>query len=150
MAPGATIIPIAKNLTRDDQIIDQVTQNFLLDLIGDLPPTERRSVDQGATAITRSTFANYDIINRSFGFRPNEVGVIQTLEHARWYARNLPRTLEAAWQINTPDAEKTIVVYAAGNDGGSHPLLGAALPFLFPDCVGIIWPSPPQILIRGP
>ena len=135
VAPGATIIPIAKNLT-DDQEVDQVTANFLLNLIGDLSPADRRTVDQSIANSIYASSANYDIINRSFGYRPDELGVIQTIDEARWYARNLPRTLEASWQINTPDAEKTIVVYAAGNDGGSHPVLGAALPFLFSDLRG--------------
>ena len=40
----------------------------------------------------------------------------------RWYRRYLPRTLEAALQVGTPDSRKTILVYAAGND--SEPWSG--------------------------
>jgi len=136
VAPGATIIPIAKNLTQDDQSESYQAALRALQDIATFPPALRHELDAFVAGSIRANTANFDIVNRSFGLRPDVLGVIETVETARWYARNLPKTLEAAWQINILDAEKTIFVYAAGNDGGRVPILGAALPFLFTEVRG--------------
>ncbi|MCY3956491.1 MAG: S8 family serine peptidase, partial [Nitrospira sp.] len=135
VAPNATIIPIAHNLT-DDQVGESLFEATLMFIAEELPATDRIILDNTIATSIQADYANYDIINRSFGFRPTLPGIIETVETAQWYARHLPRTLETVWQSNTPDAEKTIVVYAAGNDSGGAPLFGASLPFIFPELRG--------------
>ena len=54
----------------------------------------------------------------------------------RWYQQNLPNTLRAYLQLDTPDAEKTILVYAAGNASMAFSGIGADLPYYVPDLRG--------------
>ena len=44
----------------------------------------------------------------------------------QWYRGYMSQTLDAEWQTNTPDTRKTILAYAAGNDGQRWSGLGAA------------------------
>ena len=136
VAPGATIIPIAKNLT-EDQAVDQVTQNFILNLIPGLPTADRRALDEFVASEIRTNAANYDIINRSFGVRHSGADLRNIRSGlVGWYRQHLPRTLEAAWQLHTPDAEKTIIVYSAGNEGDPFPHVDSRQPYDFPELRG--------------
>ena len=146
VAPGATIIPVATNLT-DDQSAENDADALLLREIAALPPASRRQLDEEIAAIVRTRYERFDIINRSFGV-PN-TDLVALLNNARtiddqiaWYRANLPKTLRAEWQADRSDADKTIVVYAAGNDyrpgneGARLPTLGALLPFGYAELRG--------------
>ena len=101
-----------------------------------IPFAIRQQFDEEVARLVRDDYANFDIINRSYGVRLSEFAVLNSIEEAEWFSRHLPQSLNAIWQTGTPDAEKTIIVYAAGNDGDHAPGLGALLPYGFPELRG--------------
>ena len=135
VAPAATIIPSANNLS-DDQAASAVAERALQIVIEALPTADRRQLDDTVAQDVRDDYARFDIINRSYGTRVSEISVIDSVDTARWFRTYLPKTLSAIWQTDTPGADKTIVVYAAGNDGDPVPGLGALLPYGFPELRG--------------
>ena len=135
VAPGATIIPTAKNLS-DDQLDEDVASADVQRAIATLPSADRRQLDNELARLVRDDYAKFDIINRSYGTPVSEFAVVYNVESARWFSAYLPQTLNAIWQTDRPDADKTIVVYAAGNDGDPVPGLGALLPYGFPELRG--------------
>ena len=135
VAPEATIIPTAKNLT-DDQNTNALAGRTLQLVIETLPSADRGELDGIVARNLRDDYANFDIINRSYGTRLSELAIIDSVDTARWFRSYLPKTLNAIWQTDRPDAEKTILVYAAGNEGDPAPGLGALLPYGFPELRG--------------
>ena len=135
VAPGATIIPTAKNFADDPRVSAAVERELRL-VIETLPTTDRRQLDDIVAQGVRDDYAKFDIINRSYGRRFSQFSVVDSIETVRWFRAYLPETLDAIWQADTPDADKTIVVYAAGNDGDPVPGLGALLPYGFPELRG--------------
>ena len=137
VAPEATIIPIAQNLT-DDQRANAYADAAIRYAITLLPATERRQLDNQLASNTRNEYAKFDIINRSYGraqFDP-EVESSAIASELRWYRHYLPRYLNAVLQVDRPDAEKTILVYAAGNDEQPYSGLGADYPYYIPELRG--------------
>lgn len=137
VAPEATIIPIAQNLS-DDQIADAFADEALRLVIATLPDAGRRRLDSEIATAQRNEYGKFDIINRSYGTSFFDPGVISSSidSELRWYVQYLPKTLDAVLQTDTPDAEKTILVYAAGNEGEPYSGLGADLPFYIPELRG--------------
>ncbi len=135
VAPEATVIPIAKNLT-DDQHIDAAVGRALRVWIQALPSTDRRQLDDESARSVRDDYTKFDIINRSYGKRLSQFAVIDSVRTAEWFSAYLPRTQSALWQSDVPASQKTILVYAAGNDGDRAPGLGALLPFFIPELRG--------------
>ena len=135
VAPEATIIPIARNLT-NDQDAENHAENQLRSWIQGLPLGNRRTVDNLLADGLRDHYSKFDIINRSFGWSASDYAIIETEEDADWYRQYLPRTRNARWQTDRPDAQKTILVYAAGNDSEHRPGLGAYEPYLFAELRG--------------
>ena len=137
VAPEATIVPLAKNLTgdQDDNALADAALRFLITL---LPAAERGQLDNFLASSYRDVYAKFDIINRSYGVDLFDADVIssQIDSELRWYQRYLPKTLTAAFQVGTPDARKTILVYAAGNSGEPYSGLGADLPYYIPELRG--------------
>ena len=131
IASEATIIPIAQNLS-DDQSVDALAERVLQLWIEALPTAGRLRLDDDVARNVRDNYANFDIINRSYGTRVSELAIIDSVESARWSRAYLPKTQNAIWQTDRPDAEKTIIVHAAGNDGDPVPSRGALLPHGFP------------------
>ena len=101
-----------------------------------LPIADRRRLDDDVARYVRDDYAKFDIINRSYGTRLSEFAVIDSIQTAEWYRAYLPKSLNASSQTDRPDADKTILVYAAGNDGDPVPGLGALLPYGFPELRG--------------
>ncbi len=137
VAPAATIIPIAQNLT-DDQRTDALADAAVRQAIALLSPADRTQMDQQLASDLRNEYAKFDIINRSYGtaiFDPQEVSSAVDSE-LRWYRRNMPRYLDALLQVDRAADEKTIVVYAAGNEGEPWSNLGADLPYHIPELRG--------------
>ena len=137
VAPEATIIPIARNLT-DDQGADALADKYIRNVIASLPAPAREGFDENNAIAWREDYAKFHIINRSWGaaiFDPEEIstGVESEL---RWYNTYMPKTLQAFLQVDTPDAEKTILVYAAGNDSAPYSGIGADLPYWIPELRG--------------
>ena len=139
VAPEATIIPIAQNLTDDqDQRADAFANAALQLVIAELPTADRRFLDNELANARRNEYARFDIINRSYGrplFDPDVV-FNEINAELQWYSRYLPRFLDAILQVDRPDAEKTILVYAAGNEGQPYSGLGADLPYYIPELRG--------------
>ena len=137
VAPDATIIPIARNLT-DDQFEEDFAGAAFRLIATLLPTVERQQLDDIVASRYRDNYANYDIINRSFGidiFDPSVISSQINLE-LQWYRQYLPKTLNASLQSGTPDDQKTILVYAAGNSGERWSGLGADLPYYIPELRG--------------
>ena len=137
VAREATIIPIAKNLT-DDQGAEFYASDVLRRAITILSPTDRRQVDGEFARSWRDHYENFDIINRSYGtdFFESDIIAAEVDSTLRWYRSYLPSTLNAFFQIGTPDAEKTILVYAAGNAGEPWSAVEADLPYYVPELRG--------------
>ena len=133
VAPEATIIPIANNLT-DDQGASVFAGQTLRSAVAALPANLRRNLDNEAANFHRENYAKFDIINRSYGMSLFDPDVIsrEIERELRWYRTYLPRTLNAYFQTGTPEANRTILVYAAGNDGEAYSGIGADLPYYVP------------------
>ena len=138
VAPEATIIPIAQNLTDDDQGSNAFADETLRYYIALLPATTRNDFDNELASAQRNEYAKFDIINRSYGIELFDPDVVSSAIHSelQWYRQYMPGYLNAAFQVNTPDAEKTILVYAAGNKGQPYSGLGADLPYYIPELRG--------------
>ena len=131
VAPQATIIPYANNFDPDDQDEDAFIGRELQSLISRLSAAERTELDRILSQEQRDAYAKFDIINRSYGasiYDQDEVSRIIDAETI-WYSRNLPRTFAALLQTDRSAAERTIIVYAAGNDSEDWSSLQADLPY---------------------
>lgn len=133
VAPGATIIPVANNLT-NDQRAERSADEVIRAAIMSLPSSDREELDDIWAREVRENYANFDIINRSYGISIFDPEVIsrEIASELAWYDTYLPKYLSAHFQVGTPDAEKTILVYAAGNDGEAYSGIGADLPYYLP------------------
>lgn len=137
VAPEATIIPIARNLSDDQDEENFAGAAFRL-ITTLLPTADRQQLDDIVANAYREDYAKFDIINRSYGipiFDPNVISA-EIDSELRWYRQYLPKTLNATLQIGTPDPQKTIFVYAAGNDSEPWSGLGADLPYYIPELRG--------------
>ena len=137
VAPEATVIPIARNLS-DDQGEENLAGAALRFAITLLPTADRGQLDDILASSYRDDYAKFDIINRSFGIEIFDPDIISSEINSEllWYRRYLPKTLNAVFQVGTPDARKTILVYAAGNSGQAYSGLGADLPYYIPELRG--------------
>ena len=137
VAPGSTIIPIAQNLS-DDQRTNAFADETLRRWISVLPATTRSALDNELANVQRDNYAKFDIINRSYGvplFDPDVVSS-EVGSELQWYRRYLPKYLDAILQADRTNAEKTILVYAAGNEGQRWSSIGADLPFYIQELRG--------------
>ena len=137
VAPEATIIPIARNFS-DDQVENAFADAALRSAITFLPSAERGQLDDLLATTYRENYAKFDIINRSYGIDLFDPDVIssEVESELRWYRRYLPKTMNAALQVGTPESRKTILVYAAGNSGQPWSGLGADYPYYVPEVRG--------------
>ena len=138
VAPEATIIPVARNFSPDEQWEEGLADADLRSAIALLGSAELRELDDALASVYREGYANFDIINRSYGvpeFDPDTVSSAIASE-LQWYRQYLPNTLDALLQVGTPDARKTVLVYAAGNEGQPHPGFSADLPYHIPELRG--------------
>jgi len=105
-------------------------------------PASFRGFDEQSQGLYRRIGSATRIINHSFGYE----GVV-TAYTADQYRAAFGRTVDSLIQAGTPDAEKIIMVWAAGNSNGkrdargnladaSSPNLTAATPHYFPELKG--------------
>ena len=137
VAPAATIIPVAQNLT-DDQRADVVADAAVRQAIALLSPADRRQLDNRFASNQLSEYAKFDIINRSYGTAIFDPEVVSSAidSDLRWYRQYMPRYLDAVLQADRAADEKTILVYSAGNEGETWSGLGADLPYYIPELRG--------------
>ena len=139
VAPGAEIVPVAVNLSASPLgftgRLEQDEIDIVVEVLLDQWESEGR-LDEFDALIAPGvdeSFDYFDIINRSYGTR--SLGSLidfigQHLEREigiNWFRANLPRTWAAL--IQQGRSEKTIEVWAAGNDEQPAPSIDAALPF---------------------
>ena len=89
---------------------------------------------------TRHGYRNVDILNRSYGIHAD--ADTKRLLESRYHWRGeglrllLPQFWRAHMQTSTPPSERTIVVYAHGNESSEQGGLGADIPFYEPHVRG--------------
>ena len=138
IAPGATIVPLAKNFRDSAQRARREEQYRLTRS----DPSEAAPLDSTYSRIVGLEYRAFDIINRSFGvgvFDP--VDVIDSLDSStQWwgeaYRRTFPKTWRSMLQADRHPDDRTIIVYAVGNSSQKHGGLGADLPRHLPDARG--------------
>ena len=82
VAPGATVVPVARDFSRQGQHAKSQAERSLLHLISTLSDSDRRAIDSEVAREIESDYAHYDIINRSFG-----IGVFDSRVHLRSFKR---------------------------------------------------------------
>ena len=142
VAPGATIIPIARDFSGEGQGAQRALERSELARIRDLPELDRRMIDSSQADEIVSDYAHYDILNRSFAiplYDPESIAAVLDDETQWWgeqFRQLLPRTWRAFMQTGVHPDDRTIVVYGAGNNTEEHSALGARLPFYEPHVRG--------------
>ena len=138
-APEAVIVPLATN--PDEQIEVLLARSVLLAAYAD-DPAEAANLESAYARERREWYASADIINSSYG-TPVEW---DSAEHEELLAGEasmrelLPLYWDAYTQRERPEAERTIQVFAAGNErsetGDRAVGFEAALPYFFDEFRG--------------
>ena len=129
VAPRAAIIPIAVNFDEQDE-----TREHWGEILQDVEQSRKSSDQSYADEIDlflanshNERYANFDIINQSYGIGADGFSHLELAEFESWVETNLPEYWRAYTQQDA--AEKTIAVWAAGNDGLPTPSADAAFPY---------------------
>lgn len=134
VAPGATIVPMAKDFSLEGQSAQRRVEQSLLREIRDLPDSDRRTLDAELAEQITADAQHYDIINRSFGigvFDPASIAAVLDDETQWWgerFRQILPMTWRAFMQTGVHPDERTVIVYATGNQTEEFGGLGADIP----------------------
>ena len=142
IAPGATVVPIVEDFSWDGQIEQSAANTVLLTFVRGLSASARQQVDELLADEIEADYANFDVINRSYGipvFDPVTIGEVLNSETEWWGAslrRILPHTWRAFMQTGTHPDDRTVVVYAAGNQSEEFSALGADIPYYEPHVRG--------------
>lgn len=138
VAPGSHIVPLSINFDEQDEV-QIVVETILNDptLLG-VSPVE---FDRLIADSVKDNYANYDIINRSYGSGSSDwdlhvQAIIDSINGWSDFKINFPRWSRALMQLDVPEAEKTIEVWAAGNEGQFIPSAEATFPFYEPNVRG--------------
>ena len=138
VARGADIVPRAHNLT-NSQFDERDASAFLLSYALTLPEAQRAEFDRDNAGLWNRYYRPFDIINRSYG--PGNPPDWDTDRAAvrndeAFMAAFLPLSRRALYQLDTDPGDRTVIVYAAGNDSHLRPDREAALPYYVPDVRG--------------
>lgn len=134
VAPGATIVPIAKDYSWEGWDADTRRNRSLLREIRSMPAGDRIDLDTRWAEEITNDYAHFDIINRSYGigvFDPAAIAVLLDDETQWWgdgLRKTLPRTWRAIMQTGVDPDDRTVVVYSAGNESEEFGGLGADIP----------------------
>ncbi len=134
VAPGATLIPIFKDFSASAQTEQSTWSRYLLRLISVATPAGRRVADEYLAKSVRADYANYDVVNRSFGIGVFDPAAIEAVleDGTNWWGEGLRRLLPLTWraymQTDVHPDDRAVVVYAAGNSQEERGGLGADLP----------------------
>ena len=142
VAPGATVVPVAKDFRPGSQTAEHQLERSLLSWISTLSDSDRRVVDIDLASAVESEYAHFDVINRSYGigvFDPASISAVLN-DGTQWWGEGLrqilPQTWRAYMQTGTHPEDRTVVVYAAGNELEEFSGLGAAIPYHEPHVRG--------------
>ncbi len=142
VAPGATLIPIFKDFSRSGQNQQNTWSRYLLNYISSASTEIRTSWDEYLAKSVRADYANYDVVNRSFGIGVFDQDAIQSVldSGTNWWGEQLRRLLPLTWraymQTHVHPDDRAVVVYATGNSREEFGGLGANLPFHEPHLRG--------------
>ncbi len=135
VAPGATLIPVFRDFSRSGQREQDTWSRYLLNELTRASESVRQQLDENLAKSVRADYANYDVINRSFGIGVfNQAAVQQVLDDGtNWWGDELRRLLPLMWraymQTDVHPDDRAVVVYATGNSKEEWGGLGADLPF---------------------
>ena len=134
VAPAATIVPTARNLTDYDWLVPGIVPVEAKTAIKEMNDGVRRLTDWRLAHEQQAIYDDADVINRSWGhvLGTRTISAAEIDEQRQWYKRHLPALLRAYLQEGTSPERKTIVVYAAGNSGHrgrDRPAGEAQLPY---------------------
>ncbi|MCY4276736.1 MAG: S8 family serine peptidase [Gammaproteobacteria bacterium] len=114
IAPGATIIPVAKDFSTEGQAAER---RHLESLIAVASPAARRAWDAENASEWNEFYSHFDIINRSYGISVDATsGILAFLRQLDNVEELFPQTWRALFQADRHPDERAILVYAAGND----------------------------------
>ena len=152
IAPEATIVPIATPLNSDgeNQRALAIDWTGIVQVIKNPAdnPNIRRDIelfDQRVANHLNEFYRGFDIINRSYGPALGPEASIKQIydqqasegDYEEWLRTNLPQYFRAFTQQSLSDREKTVIVYAAGNDGLSAPHVVATRALRIPALRGL-------------
>ena len=127
VAPGATIIPLARDFSREGQTAHR---RNLESIFAEAADANR---DAELAGSLNEFYSHFDIINRSYGISvddwPGNIAFIRSLGNAR---ELFPQTWRAYFQAERHPDERAILVYAAGNDTRGINAVESALPYYEP------------------
>ena len=133
VAPGATIIPIAKDFSNEGQA---AYQRWLQGIFAEATysnPADRVARDTEYANWQNEFYSHFDIINRSFGIPADSaLGNIAFLRSLGDIQTLFPQTWRALLQADRHPDERTILVYAAGNETRGINAVESAVPYYEP------------------
>ena len=135
VAPGATLIPIYKDYSPSAQGEQYAWSRYLLDYLTTTTSRERYQWDENFAQSVRVDYSNYDVINRSFGIGVFDSESISKVlyDGTNWWGEELRRLLPLTWraymQTDIHPDDRTVVVYATGNQLEEFGGLGADIPW---------------------
>ena len=100
VAPGATIVPIAKDFSSEGQSAQRRAERSLLRQIRDLSAQDRRTLDAEVAKQITDDYQHYDIINRSFGigvFDPASISAVLD-DETQWWGERFREILPQTWR----------------------------------------------------
>ena len=135
VAPGATLIPIAKDFDPESQSDQRATASARLRMVRDMSAQDRQEYDASHAREIEADYTHYDIINRSYGIGVFDPASVQEVlsDGTNWWGEDLQRIVPQTWraymQTGTHPDDRTVVVYAAGNNFEEFGGLGAEIPY---------------------
>ena len=133
VAPGATLIPIARNFNDREPV---VRLQRIMNAVSVLPENEQAGEDDDWAGWFKESYRPFDIINRSFGLDGRRSSRAVFDAWAQSVKNVIPKTWEAYLQTAVADDDKTIVVYAAGNEGHPEPDEPTSFPYYLVEARG--------------
>ena len=134
VAPGATIVPIARDFSWEGHSAETRRERSLLRDIRGMPAADRIALDTRWAEEISDAYTHYDIINRSYGIGVFDPAAVADLleDETQWWGEGLRKTLPRTWrsimQTGVDPDDRTVVVYAAGNNTEEFGGLGADIP----------------------
>ncbi len=151
VAPGATIVPLATPLDSDLENQRVLAEDWrgTIEVIKNPPVDFSQSdiagFDQRVAGQLNEFYRGFHVINRSYGPTLGPEASIKVIYdrqaservYEEWLRTNLPQYYRAFTQQSLPDREKTVIVYAAGNDGLPVPHVVASRAHRIPSLRGL-------------
>ena len=133
VAPGSTIIPIAKDFSAEGQTAYQRLLESIFAEATYANPVDRENRDAELAREQNAFYEHFDIINRSYGISVDAaLGNITFLRSLGNAQELFPQTWRALFQADRHPDERAIIVYAAGNDTRGINTVESALPYYEP------------------